>query len=777
MPTRPSTLRSPARDVSIRVLLVGLVLTLVLALGSALVAPTTVEAHTPHDTARDIAMSPTYADDLVVYTTSQNRLLRSTDGGATWATLVTGIPTDKLRQVAIPSSDGNRIYVSSGTGVFRSDDGGDTWTTISSGLPNTDTSIIEVSPDDPDTAIVATTSGRGFRTSDAGEQWEPAGVSIGAVRFGPAGSDLVLAGSSSGPVNLSEDAGQTWRPIEVPGSGGTGAVAVDHDGTTSVLMVGRSDGSLHLSDDLGETFSDISNGLPTDQGIAGIVTSPSFADDDMIWVSTDVDGVYFSADRGQSWELRDEGLTVDRQSGEIGVADFYNLDIGTGPEGEHVLFLAAFDGPFRSDDGGETWTSLQTLSEMIVGLDVSPAYADDATIALATYVKGAFVSTDAGATFVAANSGIERELSDGNKLLPVLRLHNIVFSPDYANDSTIFSASWTRLLRSEDGGATWQENFVSEPTGSRLRQFVIGVSPAFADDGTIFLGTRQGEIYRSTERGDSESFEMLGSPGDRVRTIELHPDFPDVPTLFVSTDSAVMRSDDGGATWTDTGGPTTTSLLAISPDYANDQTVFAGSTEGLLITRDGGDTWQPADDPDLAENRIEGVETSPSYVEDQFLLVSVRGKGLYESVDGGETFQPTGSDLLSDNLLLADFSNPTAEPIHFSPDFATDRTVFGYSGATLLKSSDGGTSWDPLAVPPAAEFVLDVSPEPSATTPPGTTLVDEDVNQLPPADDDGDDDGPSAAMVIGVGALVVLAVVGAAFAWRRSRPDDEVAHS
>ncbi len=744
-----------------------------LIVGALLVVFTPIapaRAHTPHDTTSTTVMSPDYAETQVVYATSQNRLVRSDDGGASWATPTSGLATTSLGRLAVTPADPDRVYLTSAEGVYRSDDRGFHWALASARTTPFTTSAIAASPDDADVVIATNSPAGNIRTTDGGNQWSPIdGIAAAQVlTFGPAGTGLVALGTRQGELRTSSDDGATWTDPLLTLDSAVSAIAIASRDGQDLIFVGERDGLLWRSTDGGTTFTDITAGLPRGQSVNGIAPSPTFSDDGNVWVSVSAEGVYFSPDGGDGWERRTDGLTTDRQADEVDVDDFYRIDAGTGPDGETTLFVGGFDGPFRSDDGGLAWVPLETLSEIVVGLGVSPAYPDDGTVAVATYVKGAYLSTDRGETWSLSNNGLEKDLDAGNKFLPTIRLHNMVFSPAYAQDETIFSASWTRLLRSDDGGRSWRSHFVSDPPpGSNLRQFIIALSPAFADDGTIYLGTREGDIYVSAERGESRTFEQIGSVGSPVRTIEIHPDFPDAATLFASTEVGTFRSDDGGATWRDTGGPTTAAMLAISPDFAADQTLFAGTREGLLITRDGGATWEPGTHPDLVASIIEGVETSPAYADDQTVLISARGAGLFRSEDGGRSFDPVGDDLRENGHLLADFSNPTAEPIHFSPNFAEDRTVFGYGAGSVLRSTDAGDSWQELALPPASDFDVVTSLEPPATAP-TTTRAQGTAAEAAPTGAADDTSGTSAGAIAGVMALIALGLAGAVFAFKRS---------
>ena len=94
--------------------------------------------------------------------------------------------------------------------------------------------------------------------------------------------------------------------------------------------------------------------------------------------------------------------------------------------------------------------------------------------------------------------------------------------------------------------------------------------------------------------------------------------------------------------------------------------------------------------------------------------MSTRERGLLRSTDGGTKFQAVGTELIDTNHLVADFSNPTSAPIQFSPTFATDRTVFAYAGTDVVRSTDGGRSWEVLRLPSSRDVLESLGHAPSA---------------------------------------------------------------
>lgn len=736
------------------------------------------DGHTPHDSVSYVAVSPSYAQDGKVFAIVANRLLVSTDGAYGWKPLVRGLPHppeegETLFRIAIAASNPAVMYVSSrAEGVFRSADGGSSWHAAAGGLEHADIQAIAVAPHSTDVVIAGGARSGLYRTADGGKHWR----SVAALRrpraiaFVP-GSGRAVVGDGGGRVSISDDDGSTWHEAAHSGDGGITAVAASTEAVGSTVFAATDHGTMLRSKDGGTSFAPLpKKGLPP-ESIPSIVLSPNYRRDHTLWASASRSGVYRSTNGGERWIRVSKGLTTDPQAQTVHVTEFRGLAVAVDRTGSRVIFAGGFDGLFRSDDGGHQWWTVDTLADHIVGLDVSPDFAHDSTIAVASYVKGAYLSTDAGKTWNRIDNGLEvRGISEGNKFAPVKRLHNVVFSPDYARDQTIFCASWTAFLKSTNRGRSWSTIAVAPPTSQPvLRQFVIGLSPSYKSDRTIFLGTRQGDIFRSRKAGEAGSWALVGKVGSRVRSIVFDPAFPAEPVLYASTADGVVRSEDSGATWTGTG-PSAESLLAISPAYGRDGTVFAGTQAGLFVSRDRGRTWSELTQAPLSTtSTVEAVAVSPSYQDDHTLLVSVggvEGEGLYRSTDGGSSFVAVGSDLIDANRVIADFSNPTGTPIQFAPSFAHDRTIFAYAGQDVVRSSNGGDSWAVLQMPSAMDFLRAVEPSLLARYDPAVRG-----SALPPARDERHRGAPW--MLAGLFALLMLLTIGLYLYWRRRRSGPE----
>ena len=274
---------------------------------------------------------------------------KTTNAGTTWTPIFDDQPVYSIGDVTIAPSNSNIIWVgtgennggrhiSFGDGVYKSLDGGQTWKNM--GLKKSEhVSDIIIHPTNPDIVWVSAQgplwSGGGerglYKTTDGGETWKQV--------LKPADKWTGVTSLLIDPRNPDKLYAATWARQRSIGA-----------------YVGTNEGAgIHTSNDGGETWTELKTGLPQgNMGKIGMAISPM--NPDVIYATIETDnrggGFYRSADQGASWT---------KMSDEVGG--------GTGPHYYQEIFADQhqFDRVYIasnyskvSDDGGKTWTPINT---------------------------------------------------------------------------------------------------------------------------------------------------------------------------------------------------------------------------------------------------------------------------------------------------------------------------------------------------------------------------------------------------------------------------------
>jgi photosystem II stability/assembly factor-like uncharacterized protein len=655
----------------------------------------TAFAHSPHDVVTNLEISPTYHQDKTVFIIVRGNLLRSTNGGLTWKRIVNGLDNrGNLVSLAISSHSKQFLFLSSDRdGIYKSQNGGSSWLKVNSGLGSLSISLLAMSADNNQVIFAAGTKDRLYRTINGGQSWHQVrsdASRITAITTVP--KKHILIGNEQGVVNLSNDDGNSWsQSFQFSNSGAITAIAVSPNfAFDQTFFVGTRTGGIFRTTNGGNSFVAVSNGV-SDKSIRSIVISPNYRTDSTIFASTWNEAIFQSSNRGNTWTKYSQGITKVPQADRYKEPHFSNLKISKAFAQDKTIFLGGFDGLFKSINSGIAWRQLDTLStKLIMSIALSPAYNNDSTLAICTYVWGIYKSINKGMTWTAINKGFPSNF----------RHSHIAFSPNYRSDNTIFiSGGINQISQSIDRGNNWSVFKLSNVSNVITLPTIMAISPGFASDRTIYVGTRQnGGIFRSTNGGVSSS--LVLPRNKTIHSLVISPDFPVDRTLYASSGQEVLKTVDEGKTWQLAGNSSTifksNVRLAISPNYKVDKTVFVATDRGLFKSTNQGINWlKLAGDSYGSDSYIETIAVSPNYQKDRTIIMSVKGKGLFKSVNGGTTFIAIANALINNNHAFSPMNQfpPISVPIQFSPSYAIDKTIYGTSAEELFQSTDGGNTW------------------------------------------------------------------------------------
>jgi photosystem II stability/assembly factor-like uncharacterized protein len=179
-----------------------------------------------------IALHPADPDTLLVGI-ELGGVMRSTDGGATWADHNPLACIDAHSMVTHGGAP-DRVYEAAGDGVARSEDAGATWSHLEAGLDRSYAWATAVDPEDPDLWYVSVSTGP-FAAHGRGDgqarvmrrrngRWEPVGAWGDAPELRrmpyalatlPDRPGIVVVGLRGGVLLVGEDAGERWNRLDV----------------------------------------------------------------------------------------------------------------------------------------------------------------------------------------------------------------------------------------------------------------------------------------------------------------------------------------------------------------------------------------------------------------------------------------------------------------------------------------------------------------------------------------------------------------------------------
>ncbi|HLM84044.1 MAG TPA: YCF48-related protein [Candidatus Bathyarchaeia archaeon] len=272
----------------------------------------------------------------------------------------TNIGSVDVLSLAVNPHNGNEIYIGTkSSGVFKTTDAGEKWQPLklSQSTPSK-AYAVAIDPSDPNVvyaAAIADGRGKIFKSKDAGATWanvyaEPAsGAFVLALAVDPSGSGKIFGGTTAGQIIFSDNNGDSWQSLHEARSA-VFKIAIDSTNSNLAYFAVNQGGLLRTWDG-GKTFDDlgeknISNsqqfGSPT-----VIATDPSRGN--WIYAGTTT-GLFRSKNSGDDWQLV-KVLNSPQENAIRGIA--------VNPENSDEIVYGAAQTFYKSVDGGQSWATTQ----------------------------------------------------------------------------------------------------------------------------------------------------------------------------------------------------------------------------------------------------------------------------------------------------------------------------------------------------------------------------------------------------------------------------------
>lgn len=617
------------------------------------------------------------------------------------------IYSGRVRGLAVHPDNPDIVYIGAASGgLWKSMDGGTTWMDLNEDFSSNTFGAIAIDPNNPDVIYAGTGEvmssmifniydGRGlFKSSDGGNSWTQITDGFGlitqfaAIAVSPHNSNIVFAALGGGYYytvanNLgiwrSTDAGITWTRTLSIDVGYNGAYDVAVHPTDSNLVYAALGGSdkhgFYISEDAGLTWRQSNNGLPsytnpskiTRMQIALAPSLPSIIYG-LVYHSGSGDNfktkAFKSIDGGNNWNQIAAGYYFGSPGSDQG---FYDLCIAVHPDDPNKIFVGNIMYNWSID--GETFA--QNNKGMHFDFHSIKFAPSNHNIMYIGCDGGVYRSADGGNTWNHKNNG-----------LSTLQLYGMASHP-FIKNKLIGGSQDNGGFKTSDYGATpWLQFAGGDVTGC----FYDPINPDI-----IYIASFHCTMMKSSDGGTTFSPFQRYFDRPLEKTFLIHPD--NNQCLYAAYEKKLIRSLDGGNSWTPITGEFTTWWFETMTQSHINPNIMLLATMGVqnsipqvMISTDEGFHWLEvtANIPG-APRWISRVVIHPTVENTIFIVRSGYGSGkIYRSQDLGTTWEDITNNLpdIPHSDLFVDPANPS---LYF---VANDFGVYG--------SQDAGQFWTRL---------------------------------------------------------------------------------
>jgi photosystem II stability/assembly factor-like uncharacterized protein len=604
---------------------------------------------------------------------AERGVFKTTDAGRTWNKVLFVDENTGANDIVIDPRNPAVLYAATyqrqrrtwgfdgggpGSGIYKTSDGGATWTKLTSGLPAGDKGRIALAIYAGDPRIVyATVQARDddqgiYRTLDAGGTWDKVSSLdtrpnyFSQIRIDPQNPDDIYTLGSNRGFYISNDGAASFIELFSDVHGEDHALWLDPDQPNHMIIGG--DGGISISWDRGRTW-DFRRNMPIGQ-----------------FYEVDVDNsVPFRICGG----LQDNGVwcmpsAVRNQNG---IADRDAWNIGGG-DGFHALFDPTDSAMVlqSSQNGNAAWVNIETLERR----GARPGTGDRPAPGVAG--RGAGGGAGGGYRW---NWDTPMIVSSRDPNVWYMGAQVLFKSTDKGSSWTKISDDLTLDIDRDTlkmMGAVVDSATLSRNDGQSNYGSLTSISESPLDGNVIYTGSDDGQVQRTRDGGETWTnltAKIPGVPAQTYVSTVLASKFV-AGRVYVTLDGHyiddykpyVFVSDDFGSTWRSlSSGLPETSINRIAEHPRNANVLVLAHERGLHASNDGGATWHslttnmptvPVDDVVFQER-------------DDALVAATHGRGIWVLDDASPIEALTADALKADATLLP--IHPAHEMSTFSP--------------------------------------------------------------------------------------------------------------
>jgi photosystem II stability/assembly factor-like uncharacterized protein len=273
------------------------------------------------------------------------------------------------------------------------------------------------------------------------------------------------------------------------------------------------------------------------------------SDHSLVYLATRGDGLFVSENGGDEW----------RQIFKTGFVSAVAPDNNS----RGVIYIAVADKIYKTIDQGKEWRAIYL--ENRTGVQITQVAVDPANS------QHLVMATDNGEIYQSKDAGESWKLSFETQN----NVRKIIINKK--NPKIVYAGTLTGgIFRSEDGGTNWYNlkgNYKEINPGTLHHRFLT-VDPG-ADDG-LFFASNFG-ILRTVDGGKSWQKLNLLTPDNSatINTVAINP--KNSQQIYYATNDTIYRTFDGGKTWLSTKAPTGRAVAFMAVDFDTPSIIYMGS--------------------------------------------------------------------------------------------------------------------------------------------------------------------------------------------------------